>query len=243
MAGEVLTLADGQAAQIARRAQADAAAMLEAAARDAAAIREAAQRDAAEMRTRVDSMLSELGRVAAYLTESYAIPATSANAPEFLGAPPDLLDTRSAPLAAIPTLPDTGLAAGPGARPGTRRARPVTVPDDRPARPDTRSAGPARPTKTTPTKKPQNRPRQQRAMRVATYTTAALVAFAAIAGATEIGMHGFKFFVFRESGQGQSTDGPTDQQFLAQHTAAHHQAPKGRHHKTSQPAVKATTNG
>jgi hypothetical protein len=233
MAGQILSGADGQAAHIARRAQADAAAMLEAAARDAAAIREAAQQDAAEMRTRLDSMLSELGRVAAFLTESYAIPALPATAPAFPGSTPDLREPRSAPPAAIPMEPDTEPEAGPDARPGTRRARPVTGPHDTPARPGTRSVGPARPVRTTPAKKPQNRPRQQRAMRIASYTTAALVSFALIFGATEIGLHGFKFFVFRESGQGQSTDGPTDQQFLTQQTAAHHQAPTGRHHKTS----------
>jgi hypothetical protein len=55
---------------------------------------------------------------------------------------------------------------------------------------------------------------------------------AGISGATEIGLHGFKFFVFREGGVGQSPDSiQDDQQFLAPKPAAphHRAAPKGHH--------------
>jgi hypothetical protein len=71
-------------------------------------------------------------------------------------------------------------------------------------------------------------------MRVATYSTAALMLFALIAGGTEIGLNGFKFFVFREGGIGQTGGNTTDPQFQqAEKQAAHHAAaaPKGRHHK------------
>jgi hypothetical protein len=58
-------------------------------------------------------------------------------------------------------------------------------------------------------------------MRVATAATATLFSVAAISGAAEIGLHGFKFFTFRSGGTGETagTVG-TDQQFLAQQAAA-----------------------
>jgi hypothetical protein len=68
-------------------------------------------------------------------------------------------------------------------------------------------------------------------MRVAASITAATFGFAVLTGATEAAMHGFKFFVFRQAGTGETgkPDTQTDQQFLAQQAAAHHVAPKGRH--------------
>jgi hypothetical protein len=80
-------------------------------------------------------------------------------------------------------------------------------------------------------------------MRIAAGTTATLLAIAAISGAAEVGLHGFKFFVFRGGGVGQTAGTETDQQFLArQKAAAHHAAePKGRHHKKSRQA--AETHG
>ncbi len=67
-------------------------------------------------------------------------------------------------------------------------------------------------------------------MRIATGATAALLVFAMATGAAEVGLHGFKFFVFREAGVGQTAGNSTDQQFLnRQAAAAHHSAPQGRH--------------
>jgi hypothetical protein len=81
-------------------------------------------------------------------------------------------------------------------------------------------------------------------MRIARYGTAALLVLTLASGAAEIGLHGWKFFTFREAGQGQSTDGPTDQQFLSRQAAParHSIAPKGRHHKTPPQTVKSTAN-
>jgi hypothetical protein len=55
------------------------------------------------------------------------------------------------------------------------------------------------------------------------------------AGATEIGLNGYRFFLLRENGIGQTNNNVTDTGFLAQRAkAAHHAAaPKGRHHKPS----------
>jgi hypothetical protein len=87
-----------------------------------------------------------------------------------------------------------------------------------PPRPRT---APPRP-RTTTANKPQARPRQYNAMRIATAATATLFSFAALTGATELGLHGFKFFVFRQTGTGETgqPDTETDQQFLAQQAAA-----------------------
>jgi hypothetical protein len=241
MAGQVLTLADGQAAQIARRAQVDAAAMVEAAERDAAAIREAAQRDAAEMRTRLDSMLSELGQMADYLTDSYAIPPMPATLAPLPAARPDHPGRTGQP-ATAPVLP--------GAEPGVRRpasARPAAKPSSPGTRPGSRPAAPTRP-RTVPAGRSLTHGRQGKAMRAFVWATAGMLAFASIAATTEIAEHGFGFFTFREGGVGETPGNFSDQQFEAgftrtptglqkpqAHPAATHTAaaPKGKHHKTS----------
>lgn len=209
-----------EAAAIREAAQREAAALTAQATNEAAAIREAAQRSTAELRARLDSLIGELGRItAAYVAESPAIPAMSA-----AGAP--------IPAAAAPPLPGAGPAP-----PGTRSARPATSPTRSGTMPGTGSTRSARPG-AMPAQKPQNRPRQHQAMRVATYATTALVFFTLITGATEVGLHGFKFFLFREGGIGQTASSETDQQFLARQAAVHHVvAPKGRHHKKPHQAV------
>jgi hypothetical protein len=219
-AGQVVPRPGGQTA---RDAQDYAAAIRDAAERDAAAIREAAEREALELRDRLQSMSGELGRMAAYVAESLAGSAMPATAPALPAGRPALPAGRPALPATRVAMPDTR----PGARP---EARPVTRPEARPAtRPETRPAGPPRP-RTTPAKGPQKRPRQQRAIRIATGASAALLLFAVGCGAAEIGSHGFAFFVFRESGVGSTAGNSTDQGFLNRQAAAHHAvAPNGRH--------------
>ncbi len=247
-AAQVLALADGRAAQITQEAQQSAEAICQAAERQAAAItqqaasrademtrqataqaatiREAAEREAAELRAKLDSLSGDLGRVAAYVTENLAGPAMPAVAPTLPAG-------RPARPAARPARPDARPARP--ARPDAQSARPDSIPalpDADRVKPAIRPAGPARP-KTAPAVKPQGQPRQLRAIRIAKYGTATLLLFSVISGAAELGLHGFKFFVFREGGVGQTPGHETDQQFLArQAAAAHHAAaPKGRHHK------------
>ena len=283
-AGQVLTLADGRAAQVAQEAQdyadaicdaaeREAATMREAAEREAAAvtqratgqaatIREAAEREAAELRARLDSMTGELGRLAAYVTENLVAPGMPATAPSLPGATPALPGTIQAP-DGRPAKPGTG-PAGPRTaptskphEPGTRPSGPASAPGTRTAKPasapGTRTAKPARQT-ATPTKQGDTQGRQRRAMRIATAGTAALLSVAAVGAVTMTGIHGFKFFVFRESAQGETPGNFTDVNFLAgqkecpgavvcpaaQHhdsapkAAQHHDAaPKGRHHKAA----------
>jgi hypothetical protein len=104
----------------------------------------------------------------------------------------------------------------PGNQTATRPA--VIAPAQTPAiAPRTPKTGPGAPA----ARKPQKQPRQYQAMRIATAATATLFSFAALTGATEIALHGFKFFVFRSGGTGETapTVG-TDQQFLARQAAA-----------------------
>ena len=245
-AGRVLTLADSHTTQVTQEARNYAAAIRQAAEREAAAItqqatsqaaeiREAAEREAAELRARLDSMSGELRRVAEYVTDGLAAPAMPATAPALPDAEPAHPRTRSAPPATRPTRPT---------RPDTRPARPATRPTGPATRPDTRPARPNEPAtprtpQPTPAGKPQKRPRQLQAMRVATYSTAALLSFAVISGAAEVGLHGYKFFVFRGGGVGQTPGDETDQQFLAREAAAAHHdaAPKGRHARKSHQLV------
>jgi hypothetical protein len=181
MAGQVLTLADDKAALIAQEAQDDAAAIREAAQRDAAAIREAAEREAAELRARLNSMLGELGRITAYLTESLAGPALSAIAPALPATAEALRVTAVAMPAVAPTLPDARPA-----RPATRPARPS-------GRPATKPAG-----------------RQAKAMRKMVAAFAVASVLGAVAGTTELALHGLPFFIFRANGAGASEVGPRE---------------------------------
>jgi hypothetical protein len=259
--------AANQADVITQDATSKADAMTQQAASQAAAIREAAEREVAELRARIDSMSGELGRLAAYVTENLATPTMPASAPPLPDLRPIPPDTGSAPPATEPAMPDSRPArpdTGPGARPARpdtrpagRPARPDTRPGTRTSRPDARpGSGPTRQAtrparqdtgprprpagpQTTPADKPQKSGtgRQQRAARVATIGTAALLSIAAIGGLAEIGMHGFNFFVFREGGQGETPGNFHDTNFLARQSAAsqhHDAAPKGRHHKATQ---------
>jgi hypothetical protein len=82
------------------------------------------------------------------------------------------------------------------------------------------SIGPKAAPGTRAARSPQGPPRQLVAMRVAAAATATLAVFAVTAGTTEVALHGFKFFVFRSAGTGETGGTETDQQFLAKEAAA-----------------------
>jgi hypothetical protein len=266
-AASITDQATGQAATVREAAEREAATIREAAEREAAAvtqratgqaatIREAAEREAAELRARIDSMSGELGRLAAYVTENLVAPAMPGTAPAIPGATPALPGTRPAPPDSTPAKPGTRPAgprtapatqphapgtrtAKPGSAPGTRTAAPGSAPRTTPGTaPRTTPGGPAKQA-ATPTKQGQTQGRQRHAFRIATAGTAALLSVAAIGAITATGIHGFKFFVFREAGQGETPGSFLDTNFLAQQArqaaaAQHHDsAPKGRHHKAT----------
>jgi hypothetical protein len=249
--GQLRALSNGSAVQVAPEAHDAAAAIREAAQLEAAtitqhatgqaaAIREAAAQEAAELRARLDAMLGELNRMAPSVTDRVAAPARPAIAPALPGAEPALPRRPSARPATAP--------ARPGAEPGLPR-RTSAQPATKPGGPVTRPGGPARQT-ATQTKtgqavgtRPPTAGRQRRAARVAMAGTAALLSVALIGAVTYTGIHGFSFFVFRESGQGETPGSFTDANFLAGQKecpgavvcpATHHTAaPTGKHHKTS----------
>jgi hypothetical protein len=265
---QITQQAQDYAVAIREAAEREAATITQQATGQAAAMREAMEREAAELRSRLDSMTGELSRVAEYVTQNLAPSAMPAIAPVLPDAMPALPDTSPAPPETRPSRPDGRPArpqtaphtrpAGPATQPGTRPAGPpwpATEPGTRPARPATspgaRPVSPARP-KTTPgrpsttsAKMPQTQGRQRRAMLIATAGTAALLSVAAIGAVTMTSIHGFSFFTFRESGQGETPGNFTDANFVAGQKEClvgglpavcpaaprHDSAPKGRHHK------------
>jgi len=171
LAQRVLSEADDEAAAIRAAAQREAAEIRQQASDEAAALRAAAERDAAQMRAAVMTMSSELGEVAAYVTQTLTGPAAAA------------LPARQ------------------------REAQPAT--------------------------KVAARPRQYSAMRFLVAVVAALMLFAVAAGATEVGLHGFRFFVFRSAGTGATpSSGLNEDQGPGQPDApkAHAHAPKAHAH-------------
>ena len=206
LAGRILSGAENQAAEIRQEAYEQAAALRATAEREAAearqqaaATRATAAAEAAELLTTAKTMQSELGRVAAYVTESLTSPG----------------------------LPITKPAARPGAKPGGRpAAKPTASPDAEPA--DSAAAEPAaRPARpgTKPTARPGAKPsarpdakpvtkqigRQINAMRKMVIALVAVCLLGGIAGATEIGLHGFSFFLFRNAGAGAGNSRDLDE--------------------------------
>jgi hypothetical protein len=121
------------------------------------------------------------GVVSAYVTENLLSPARPAVMPA--GRPATTPDSQPAAMPPAQRATET-----PAARPA---AKPVIKPT---ATPGVRPAG-----------KPNARSRQYVAVRAMSIFTAALVLFALTAGASEVALHGFKFFVFRSAGTGQTS--------------------------------------
>jgi hypothetical protein len=194
-----------QASAIRQAAESDAAAMRQ----EALAIREAAEREAAEMRAAILSMSEQLSQMAAYVTDNFpaggAATALTANAPAALaGAPP----------AGLATAPPAALPSRPAARPGAPGTRPRPGPATRPTRPATRPGRPVtKPGTSTTRPGTSTKGRQAHAARKMFALLAVTVAAGAITGATQIALHGGRFFIFRENGAGASETGLTDSQF------------------------------
>ncbi len=186
--------AEQEAAAIRQQATSQAAAIHQQATDQAAAVRQAAEREAAELKAALLAMTGELGRVASYVTQNLTAPGLPATRPVALPGPRPTAEPQAWPAAEPQTPPAT--------RPGTR---PATEPTVRPA-------------------KPATRPRQFKAFRLATVGAAGLVIFGVVVGSTEVAVHGYQFFTFRQGGTGSTPGNETDQQFLAKQQAA-----KGHH--------------
>jgi len=216
-AAEIRRQTDAEAVPIREGAEREAAEIRELAEAQAAAIRGAAGREAAELRAHLAAMAAEMARVAAYVTENLTSPGPPA-APPLRQAGPHL---RTTPVE-LPIEPGARPAAQPTERPAKAprapRARPAAQPAARPGA--------------------QPKTRQFKAIRLTALGAAALVVFTAVAGSAEIGLHGFKFFVFRAAGTGATNgDGLEENQGPGQPDAP------GAHHKAQhQQAAKATSH-
>jgi hypothetical protein len=158
----------------------------------AAAIRTAAEREAAEIKQQAAAIRTAAELEAAELRTAVMTMATDLG--RVAGYVTENLAIPAMPAVKPATRPDTKPATKPAAKPVTR---PAVKPTARPA---------AKPSATRPTAKPGGPPRQYAAMRLTRVVTAALLLFALIAGTTEIGLHGYSFFVFRAAGTGSTPD-------------------------------------
>jgi hypothetical protein len=217
----MLSEADDEATKIIDTAQYEAAEIRKFAADRAAATLTSAEREAADLRAAVMKMTTDLGGVAAYVTENLAIPTMPGTRP---AARPAALP--SAEPAILPAdQPGAQPAILPGAAPGaesttTQHARPAAKPAVR-SQPSateslTKPAAPTRPTARPPAARPGVSPRRSpkprttakpKARQVGAWRkmVAALVIFFMVgmtSAAAEIGMHGLSFFVFRNAGAG-----------------------------------------
>jgi hypothetical protein len=196
LAERILTEAGDQAAEIVTTAEHKAAEITQSAADRAAATVTTAEREAAEMRAATTKMTVELGRVAAYVVENLAVSTEPATKP---GDPP---------AAKLATPPVTEPQARPTTKTASRPQRDATenlIKPARPARSATRPA--ARPgisPRRTPAARPAAKPkaRQVGAWRKMVAALAVLFLVGITSAATEIGLHGFSFFVFRNTGAG-----------------------------------------
>ncbi|MBO0836284.1 MAG: hypothetical protein J2P28_12380 [Actinobacteria bacterium] len=180
---------------------------------EAAAIREAAERDAAAVREAAEREAAELR---AQLDSMYA---ELSRLTEFLA---ENLATAPATVTA-PALPSVS-PGRPGTRPVTRPAKPGTKPVPSPSGPAPKTVG-----------------RQAKVMRKFVAAFALVAVIGAVAGVSELALHGLPFFIFRANGAGGTETGPKEpknppragQPFnpnAEQQAATQHQ-PTGKHHK------------
>jgi hypothetical protein len=151
----------------------------------ATSIRAAADREAAEMRQQASDQAAAL-LAAAELDAAHMRTAVMTMSAEL------------SQIAAYVTENLTGIPARPAAKPA---AQPAAKPAAQPA------AKPAREPAAKPAVQPTARPRQYSAMRRVVAVVAALVLLAVVSCATELGLHGFRFFVFRSAGTGATPGG------------------------------------
>lgn len=186
VASRMLSDAERQAEQIRQQAAAQASAM-----------REAAEMEAAQVRTAVQSMQTELNKFAARISNTLPNPAL----PRVPAANPAIRRPPTGPNAR----PDTG----PMGRPAGRTTAPQGGRTVAPLAART-AAPPAARTVVRPTpgqagkKAASGQGRQRAAMRFAVIATSGLFLVAVAAGAIEIHLHGFDFFVFRSIGAGET---------------------------------------
>jgi len=237
LASWIISEANQQATEIRHEARDDAAAslaeakqeaakLMQQAADQAAATLAAAELQATEIRAGVMKLSTELNGVAAYIAENLLTqtPPTTRPAIKPVRPPADrpAAEPVSEPGVTLTAQPAAQTAVKLKARPGAgRAAKSGTAAAPKPARATTHEVHPAA--------LPKSRSRQLVAMRVGVIATTTLCLFALITGTTEVALHGFKFFVFRSVGAGETgPNGLQEDQGPGQPDApgVHHQLPK-----------------
>jgi hypothetical protein len=243
LATKLLAEAGTQAATIRQQASDQAAATIAAARQEGEEIRRqaadqasatlaAAEKAIADRRAEILTMTAELGGMAAYITENLTAPPGTLPPARPLGAPGRA--TKALPAAPAP---EAAAAAGPAALEAGTRSPAKPRPGPAPA------AAPPRPARKPPAKPAEGpgmaKGRQVSAMRKSAAVMAALIVIGAATGASEIGLHGLKFFLFRNAGAGAGNSQDLDEnQGPGQPGApgAHHDPlnppAKGKHHAT-----------
>ena len=205
------------------------------------------------MRASLHAMSSELGEVAAFVTNRLATPDSLVAEPKTPSARPmaDPVEagepgTEAGEAGEKPARPGTTSRPG-SSRPASTRPAGARPPGSRPAsgRPGTEAkAGTAtRPevepgTKPglAPAAKPGGRSRQQRAAKFMVIAFIGLFGMGAVSGTIELFLHGGSFFVFRSEGTGATNVGLQENQGPGQPDApgTHHQHAVVHHHKAKQ---------
>jgi hypothetical protein len=186
-------------------AKQEAAQLIRQASDQAAATLEAAELQAAEIRATVMKLSGELGGMAAYVTQNLITYAPPAIRPVV----PPAIEPVTRPVPEPAAEPKTLPAARPAAKPGTKHAAkpkpgPATTPRTGPGTKPKPGPATTPRTGTRAAAKPRARPRQLVAIRVMATVTAGLVLFAVVSGSVEVALHGFRFFVFRSVGTGET---------------------------------------
>jgi hypothetical protein len=199
-AAEITREARNQASNSLAEAQQEAAELVRRTGEQAALTLGAAELQAAEIRATMMKLTTDLTGMAAYVTQNL----TPAPAAPSAFAPPPTAKPATQPVTSPAAEPAAVPGAAPSARPAAApRARPGGTPAARP------TARPGATPEATPTARPAAKPnvksRQHAAVRVMSVFTAAMVLFALTAGGTEVALHGFKFFVFRSAGTGETS--------------------------------------
>ena len=200
-AAEITRQARNQASNSLADAQQEAAELVRRTGEQAALTIEAAELQAAEIRATMMKLTTELTGMAAYVTQNLSpAPPAPASAPQ-APAPSTFSPPASTP-------PPTRRTAQPAAPPAREPAEPGPAPAGRaaaPPRPTPPRATPGAAPAARPTAQPNAKSRQHAAVRVMSVFTAAMVLFALTAGGAEVALHGFKFFVFRSAGTGETS--------------------------------------
>jgi hypothetical protein len=182
-AAEIRQEAHDQARSSLAEARREAAELIQRVSDQAATTLAAVEVQTADLRAAIMTLSAELAGVTGHVTENLLTSAPSAIQPVTIPVPGPAAEPEQAPEATARTEPAAAPKAEAAAKPKPESA----------AKPATRPAA-----------VPTGRTRQYAAARFAAIAAAALILFALVSGTTEVALHGYRFFVFRSVGTGET---------------------------------------